>query len=204
MCGMKPPAPADAGSDPLKDPMTPQPDLSGVRDACQAFPRRFLSLNLGTVSADGQPEASYAPYVADQGRYYVYLSSLARHAANLRSVPKASVLFIEGETEAKQVFARERLTLACTVNECPRDTPRFEAVLDLFGERFGKFMQVIRPLQDFGLFELQPISGSYVAGFARAYVLDGTDLGHIRHRNDEGHLSPNGEAQRRLNEELTS
>lgn len=178
-------------------------DLSAVRDACRAFPARFQSIHLGTVDANGEPEASYAPYVADQGRYYVYLSRLARHANNLRDVPKASALFIEGEAEAKQVFARERLTLACSVTECPRDTPRFEQVMDLFGERFGKFMQVIRPLQDFGLFELKPVSGSYVAGFAKAYVLDGEDLGHIRHRNDEGHQSPNRETAQRLNEELT-
>lgn len=182
--------------------MTPNTDLSAVRDACRALPARFQTLHLGTVSANGQPEASYAPYVADQGCYYVYLSRLARHASNLRETPRASVLFIEGEEQAKHVFARERLTLACTVTECPRDTLRFEAVLNLFDQRFGKFMQVIRPLQDFGLFELKPVSGSYVAGFARAYVLDGEDLGHIRHRNDEGHQIPSREAEKRLNEEL--
>jgi putative heme iron utilization protein len=178
-------------------------DLQAVRDACRAFPARFKSIHLGTVSADGEPEASYAPYVADQGHYYVYLSHLARHTNNLREVPKASVLFIEAEAEAKQVFARERLTLACNVTECPRDTPRFEEVMDLFGERFGKFLQVIRPLQDFALFELTPVSGSYVAGFGKAYVLEGEDLSNIRHRNDEGHQSPNRETAQRLNEELT-
>jgi putative heme iron utilization protein len=182
--------------------MTNHSQLDDVRQACQAFPARFQTLHLGTVAADGQPEASYAPYVADQGSYWVYLSRLARHATNLRESPRASVLFIEGEDQAKQVFARERLTLACSVSECPRDTPRFNAVMDLFDQRFGKFMQVIRPLQDFGLFELQPRSGSYVAGFAKAYVLDGEDLANVRHRNDEGHQSPNREAQERLNEEL--
>lgn len=187
----------------MKEPMTQDANLSDVREACRAFPARFLSLHLGTVAASGQPEASYAPYVADQGRYYVYLSRLARHATNLRETPRASVLFIEGEEQARQVFARERLTLTCTVTECPRGAPRFEAVLDLFDQRFGKFMQVIRPLQDFGLFELKPVSGSYVGGFARAYVLDGTDLDNIRLRNDEGHQSPNREAEQRLNEELT-
>jgi len=184
--------------------MTQNPDLAEVRQACQAFPARFQTLHLGTVGADGQPEASYAPYVADQGCYYVYLSRLARHASNLRETPRVSVLFIEGEEQAKQLFARERLTLACTVTECSRDTPRFEEVLDLFDQRFGKFMQVIRPLQDFGLFQFKPVSGSYVAGFARAYVLDGEDLGHIRHRNDEGHQSPSSGAQQRLNEEQLS
>ncbi|HRK37974.1 MAG TPA: pyridoxamine 5'-phosphate oxidase family protein [Burkholderiaceae bacterium] len=184
--------------------MTTENLLDDIRLACQQFPARFQTLQLGTVASDGQPEASYAPYVTDQGRYYVYLSRLARHAGNLRDVPRASVLFIEAEADAKHLFARQRLTLACTVTEIARATPRFEAVLDRFGERFGKFMQAIRPLEDFGLFELQPTSGSYVAGFARAYVLDGGDLGHIRHRNDEGHQSPTEQARQRLDEELTA
>lgn len=183
--------------------MTSSTPLPGVREACQAFPARFQTLHLGTVGANGQPEASYAPYVADQGHYYVYLSSLARHVSNLRETARASVLFIEGEDNAKHLFARERLTLACQVSECPRGTARFEAVLNLFELRFGKFMQAIRPLQDFGLFELVPVSGSYVAGFARAYAFDGEDLGNLRHRNDQGHQSPDAKAEQRLSEELT-
>lgn len=165
--------------------MSGSDDLQQVRQACCTFPARFQSLQLATVSADGQPEASYAPFVADHGCYYVYLSDLARHGANLRETARASVLFIEGEEQAKHPFARERLTLRCDVVECPRGSDRFEAVLDLFEQRFGKFVQMVRSLGDFRLFELSPVSGSYVAGFARAYVLDGDDLKNIRHRGPD-------------------
>jgi hypothetical protein len=174
-------------------------DLLNVREACRAFPSRFQSLYLGTVDAHGQPQASHAPYVAHEGRYCVYLSDLARHTANLRATARASVLFIESEEQARHLFARERLTLACQAAECLRGTPRFEAVMDVFDRRFGTFMQVIRPLQDFRLFELQPLSGAYVAGFARAYSLDGTDLDLIRHRNEQGHRAPDAVPQRRVN-----
>ena len=64
--------------------MTTDHLLGDVRLACQHFPARFQTLQLGTVAADGQPEASYAPYVADQGRYYVYLSRLACSARPTR------------------------------------------------------------------------------------------------------------------------
>ncbi len=165
--------------------MSGSDDLQQVRQACRDFPGRFQSLQLATVSADGQPEASYAPFVADHGCYYVYLSDLARHSANLRETARASVLLIESEEQAKHPFARERLTLRCEVGECPRDTGRFDAVLDLFEQRFGKFVQMVRPLGDFRLFELRPVAGSYVAGFARAYVLDGEDLANIRHRGPD-------------------
>ena len=165
--------------------MSGSDDLQQVRQACRDFPARFQSLQLATVSADGQPEASYAPFVADRGCYYVYLSDLARHGANLRATSRASVLFIEGEEQAKHPFARERLTLRCEATECPRGDERFEAVLDLFEQRFGKFVQMVRSLGDFRLFELRPVAGSYVAGFARAYVLDGDDLANIRHRGPD-------------------
>ncbi len=177
-------------------------DLAAVQAACQAFPARFQTLQLGTVSHDGLPEASYAPFVADQGRYFVYLSDLARHTGNLRAVGRASVLFIEGEAQARHLFARERLTLACEVAECGRGSERFEQVLDLFEQKFGKFMQAIRPLQDFHLFELRPVAGSYVAGFARAYTLAGADLAQLNHRREEGHRPPDADAEQRLSEQL--
>ena len=177
-------------------------DLQKVQAACRAFPSQFQTLHLGTVNAQGQPEASYAPFVAAAGRYHVYLSELARHTANLRSNGRASVLFIESEAQAKQIFARERLTLACTARECARGTALFERALDRFEQRFGKFMQVIRPLRDFHLFELTPSSGNYVAGFAHAYALEGADLGQLRHRDEQGHRAPDVSSGRRLREQL--
>lgn len=181
--------------------MTTTDNLHAVQEACQAFPSRFQTLHLATVGGEGLPEASYAPYVTDQGHYYVFLSELARHTGNLRAVGRASVLFIEAEADAKHLFARERLTLACEAIECTRGSSRFEQVLDLFEQRFGKFMQVIRPLQDFHLFELRPLSGSYVAGFARAYTFDGADVALMRHRNDEGHRAADADSSRRLAEQ---
>lgn len=182
--------------------MTNTTDLLLIREACRAFPQRFKTLYLGTCAGTGQPEASYAPYVADAGKYYVYLSDLARHSGNLRETPQCSVLFIEPENEARHLFARERLTLRCNAREYERGSARFEEVLDHFQARFGKFMEVIRPLQDFRLFELAPVSGSYVAGFAKAYALDGEDLCDIRHRQEQGHRSPDAATAQRLSEEL--
>jgi len=178
------------------------PDLQDVREACLAFPERFKTLYLATLGRDGDPEASYAPYVADQGHYYVFLSELARHTANLRESGRCSVLFIESEEQARHLFARQRLTLLCQARVCERDGERFERVMKAFTQRFGRFMDVIRPLQDFHLFELQPLQGAYVAGFARAYTLGGSDLGELRHRNETGHRSPDDTARQRLQEEL--
>jgi len=57
-------------------------------------------------------------------------------------------------------------------------------VMDLFADKFGEIMGLIRPLQDFSLFLLQPRSGVYVHGLAKAYSLEKSQLAQLRHIND--------------------
>lgn len=54
------------------------------------------------------------------------------------------------------------------------------------------------------LTELMPVSGTYVAGFARAYPFDGADPSQLRHRNDQGHQAPDDASAHRLGESLPS
>lgn len=166
------------------------PDLNAVMDECRKFPGHFQSLHLATCNSAGEPEASYATYVEHEGYYYIYISELSAHTANLAASGCGSVLFIESETEAKHLFARRRLTLQCRAVECRRDSPEFEPLLDMFVQKFGNFMGMMRKLSDFHLYQLRPISGGYVAGFAQAYILEGDGLCEIRHRQEQGHRSP--------------
>ena len=174
--------------------MSKSHDLDAIRQDCQAFPSRFSTVHLATVGSDGMPEASYAPFVQIDGRYYIYLSELARHTQNLLASADCCALFIESEADCANYFARKRLTLKCKAKECARESKVFEEVLDQFTDEFGNFVDVIRNLKDFHLFELSPQSGSFVAGFAKAYTLDGDDLGNIRHRVEKGHQSQDGES----------
>ena len=168
---------------------TPQ-DLNAVMAECKTFPTQFHSLHLATCNAEGRPEASYAAYVEHDGCYYVYTSELSAHTANLAANGCCSVLFIESEAEAKNLFARRRLTLHCAVVECHRDAMAFEPLMDLFVAKFGNFMGMMRKLTDFHLYALRPQTGSYVSGFAQAYILEGDGLCEIRHRNEQGHRNP--------------
>jgi putative heme iron utilization protein len=170
--------------------MSQAPDLHAVMDECRKFPGLFQSLHLATCNAAGEPEASYAAYVEYDGSYYVYTSELSAHTANLAASGRCSVLFIESEAQAKHLFARRRLTLQCTALECHRDSPEFEPLMDMFVQKFGSFMEMMRKLADFHLYQLRPQSGGYVAGFAQAYTLEGDGLREIKHRNEQGHRSP--------------
>ena len=56
-----------------------------------AFLAAFRSLQMATVSADGVPDASYAPFVRiDDDAFYVNLSALSTHTGNILSTPRAS------------------------------------------------------------------------------------------------------------------
>lgn len=123
---------------------------------------------MATVSNDARPEASYAPYIEDiNGAFYVFISELSQHTSNLKESPTASVLFIEDEAQADHLFSRRRLTLRCDCTYVPLNNQRWPEVLDYFKQRFGELIDVLRGLEDFHLFRLEPQAASYVRGFAQ-------------------------------------
>jgi len=164
-------------------------NLNTVIEECHHFPRLFQSLHLATCNAYGEPEASYAAYVESDGDYFIYVSELSAHTANLAATGTCSVLFIESEEDARHLFARRRLTLQCNVAEYARNSEEFENLMTQFVNKFGPFMNTLRSMNDFHLYRLRPWRGAYVSGFAKAYTLSGEKLNQISHRNDQGHRS---------------
>lgn len=174
--------------------------LQSIGAEAMAFKSQFQSLQLATSNAQGLPEASYAAYVEQDHKFYIYVSELATHCANLRETGRCSLMFIESEQEAAHLFARKRLVFQCAAQEVSRESEKFEAVMALFFKKFGNFMEIISKLTDFHLIELTPAQGSYVSGFAKAYHLNGQDLMQVTHRNDQGHTAPDKAAQQTLDQ----
>jgi heme iron utilization protein len=145
--------------------------------AYQNFTDLFQSLVISTVSADHIPNASYAPFVIDESRsIYIYVSGLSTHTQNLHAIPKASVLFIEDESQTQQIFARRRLTFECTATLIERETELWNQILSRFEARFGDIIQILRDLPDFRIFKLTPNQGRFVIGFGAAYEVDPNDF----------------------------
>jgi putative heme iron utilization protein len=135
---------------------------------------------LSTVSAQGVPHASYAPYVIDNAhQIYIFASGLSAHTDHLNSTGLASVLLIEDEAEAPQVFARQRIAYDCRATLLPRGTEVWEAVADRFEQRFGEIIQMLRSLEDFQIFCLSPQAGRFVMGFGAAYAVNPHDLSQL-------------------------
>lgn len=157
------------------------PSMDEIRRELLALRDRQRSVLMATVSADGEPEASYAPYLFEpDGTFYVFLSELARHARNLLAEPRVSLLFVEPENEARQIFARQRLSYACVATPVPLEATEWEAVIGRFEQRFGPVVAMLRGLSDFRLFRLEVRRATYVRGFGQAYSLEGPSFSEPR------------------------
>jgi putative heme iron utilization protein len=158
-----------------------QDNLTSAQQEFQNLRETLKTVQLATLNADGQPEASYAPFVWFEQNYYLYLSELARHTNNLLGNGSISLLFIESEESSRNLFARRRIILQGEAQAVTRDAELFEQIMAQFRQQFGKFIDLIQPLQDFHLFQIKIHSGRFVQGFAQAYELSGPGLNDIRH-----------------------
>ncbi len=134
------------------------------------------TLLLSTASASGQPECSYAPYVRDeQGVFYIFVSELAVHTQNMLDTSLASIMFIQPEQQAQNIFARERVVFECSVQAVQQQTPCFDSQLQAMKDKFGETIDLLRNLSDFHLLALTPVNGKYIAGFGQAFSINGNE-----------------------------
>lgn len=148
-------------------------ELIRLQSACDALIARQKTLLLSSRSPEGVVDISYAPYLLEDSKYYIYVSELARHTQNLLAVPQASILFIEPEDAANNLFARQRLTFNCQVEEIDKNTHCYSHCLDAMADKFGDIVSVLRALPDFHLLALTPRQGLFVAGFGKAVGVNG-------------------------------
>ena len=136
------------------------------------------SLQLATLGEDGVPYASYAPFAADEASLFVILSDIAIHGLNLLRQPRASVLIIEDEDTAEELFARRRVGYQVTAEELAVGSDGWDDGVTHLAQRHGERPRRLSSLADFRLYRLCPEHGRYVTGFGKAYSLAGGTLAH--------------------------
>ena len=140
---------------------------------------------IGTLDKNNHPFSSYAPYVYDANRFYVYLSDIATHAKNLQRNPRASLFFVEDESKTENVFARKRVSLQCDSTKIERGSERFEEVLGLFAEKFdAKMVATLKKMLDFNLYEFKVMYGEATFGFGKAYFVGGENMDELIARTE--------------------
>lgn len=139
----------------------------------EAFLETFQTLVMASLTPEGEPHASTAPYVRMDGDFYLLISTVAQHGRNLLARERVSILFAEDEFQCAQPFARKRATIEAAVSEVPRGDEHFHTVIERFCARFDpELVTSLSQMGDFHLFKLSPIGGSVVMGFGRAYRLN--------------------------------
>lgn len=135
---------------------------------------------LGTVSAEGMPNVSYAPFIMDEAKnIYIFVSKLSIHTCNLQANAKASIMLIEDETKSKQIFARRRLTYSCNATAIEKKSAEWDVIANEFDKRFGNIVYIFRNLPDFNIIKFTPYEGLFVMDFGAAYKINSNDLNHL-------------------------
>ena len=146
--------------------------LSEVLREALEFSESRKSLLLSTVDSDGLPHASYAPFVRNaSGDFYILVSELSSHTEFLAR-GNASILLIEDESDASQIFARTRVSFHCTVQFVERHSEVWSEKVDAMQLRHGAIIETLVSLADFRMCRLIPDNGRYVRGFGQAYNID--------------------------------
>ena len=141
------------------------------------------TLQLATVDVKAKPNASYAPFVYFEQSFYVLISELARHTQNILNNANASLMLIEAESEAKNLYARVRLTFDAEAVIVSRETQQWQDVIELMINRLGETVQGLSQFTDFHLLKLKVEQGLYVKGFGQAYQVLANDLAEQTHIN---------------------
>lgn len=134
------------------------------------------SLQLSSLQKNGLPYASYAPFALGEECIYVLLSEVALHAVNLQHNPMASVLIIQDEDNAEELFARVRVNYQVKTSLIEHDSEAWQIGIDTLSQRHGERIVNLSQLSDFKLFTLSPKGGRFVKGFGRAYTLASDSL----------------------------
>ncbi|MFT5224654.1 MAG: putative heme iron utilization protein [Polaribacter sp.] len=161
--------------------MTKEYNLESIQTEFRELLANLKTTNLATIDESNHPEASYTPYVEFESAYYLFISDLAKHTINLKQNPSISLLFIEDEASCRNQFSRRRAILQGKGTIVQRDSAHYQLVMAQFRDKFGGFIDLIEPLLDFNLFQINAHKGRYIRGFAQAFELTGDGLNQIEH-----------------------
>lgn len=140
-------------------------EVTRLHDEC-------LSVIMATKSGTGMPHASYTPFVYLDQNFYILIAGITLHTQHLLVNPELSIMLIEDESKAKNIYARPRLNYDAMATKIGKESEEYKTALNALRERAGKTVELLDGLNDFSMFRLTPNKGTLVIGFGKAYVFD--------------------------------
>jgi putative heme iron utilization protein len=135
------------------------------------FIKQFDSLHI--ASSDGvYPHSSYSTYVIYQNSFYIFISDIAKHSANLKANPHASVMFIEDESKCENIFARKRVTVDILATMIEKNSQEYDNILEIYKKKYNKELVQTLSSLDFNIYKLEPKAMSCYFGFGKAKIVE--------------------------------
>ena len=142
---------------------------------------------IGSLNKDNTPFTSYAPFVYNSNKFYIYISNIATHSQNIQKNNNVSLFFIEDESLTTNFFARKRISLQTLSKKVLRDSKKFEEIFALYNEKFdSEMVMMLKGMTDFNLYELEVQSGEATFGFGEAYIIGGDNMNELVERKGTG------------------
>lgn len=149
---------------------------------------------VSSVHSDMQCVGSYTPFVRVGEEIYICLSSVAEHYHSIKANPsKISLLFIEDESAAKTIFARNRFSVKAEAKFVEDEALRNE-IFDKLAEKNPKESAIkqLRNMSDFYVIKVELKDGRYVKGFGAAYNSKGLKLSQAAGESNPHQRNPHG------------
>jgi putative heme iron utilization protein len=126
---------------------------------------------LGTLY-DGEPNLAMVAYTfaEDFSAFYIHVSRLGKHATDMESDPRVSLLITEMDDRRPDPQTLVRVSIRGMAEILPRTDPGYAQVKKTYLERFPEAEQLFS-LEDFNFWKITPKAGRFVAGFGRAFNL---------------------------------
>ena len=152
-------------------------NIEAVRDQLLQLRTLYLAIN----SADKVPEMGVSPFIRREGGLYIYTSHLSPHVRDLFDQGEATCMLCADEGGSQNIWARNRLKFSVKALEITRDDGYFDKLCNDFISAHGPTMSVIRDFTDFHMIRLTPQKGVLILGFAKAFIVSGTNFDITAH-----------------------
>jgi heme oxygenase (biliverdin-IX-beta and delta-forming) len=131
---------------------------------------------LGTLR-EGGPLVSMVLFAPseDFASIYIHVSRLAQHTQDIMKDPRVSLMVAEKDLADQDPQTIARISIRGEARVVPVDAAEFDAARAIYLKKFPRSAFNFE-LGDFSLYEIQPKSCRYVAGFAKTFNLTVEDL----------------------------
>ncbi len=162
------------------------PNIVTVQESLQVFTKPFQSLVISSITDQGEPYASYAPFVKVDDDYYFLISKIAKHYDNMLNHPQIAIFFLEDEAATQNIFFRKRLSYH--VKTMFTQDPDVKAA---FITKFGDFVKQLFAM-DFFMVKCEINHGLFVIGPGQAYEVDAQQqiIKQMTGKAGKGHSQP--------------